>query len=194
MMSGTSKISLKVGPIIGRFWARGRVFMAFLIPKIIQKLLESIWEHLGKYYFCIYENQKIRFFGLACVWHTEQAWALTSRCHERNSILWKDKANPPYGMVYIGTSQFHLLFIFSFQRTPTRGDYTCREGGTDPYYNEGLALCRRCFKAICWRRSFKIRWNRYPRLWTLYMSHEAVGLHAKNEEILDILRTIVLGC
>ena len=36
------------------------VFMAFLIPKRLQKILENIWEHLGKYYFSISENQTFR--------------------------------------------------------------------------------------------------------------------------------------
>ena len=36
------------------------VFMAFLIPKNTSKILESRWEHLGKYYFCIYENHNFQ--------------------------------------------------------------------------------------------------------------------------------------
>ena len=59
MISGTSKISLNLGPINGHFWARGPRIYGFSYTKILQKILESIWGHLGKYYFCIYENQKI---------------------------------------------------------------------------------------------------------------------------------------
>ena len=65
MISGTSKISLILGPINGHFWARGPRIYGFSYTKILQKILESIWEHLGKYYFCIYENQNFRKFEIS---------------------------------------------------------------------------------------------------------------------------------
>ena len=64
MISGTLKISLIIGPINGHFWARGPRIYGFAYTKILQKILESIWEHLGKYYFYIYENhffENVRF-------------------------------------------------------------------------------------------------------------------------------------
>ena len=36
------------------------VVMDFLIPKILQTILESIWEHLGTHYFCLSEDQKTK--------------------------------------------------------------------------------------------------------------------------------------
>ena len=60
MILGTMKMSLILGPINGHFWARGPRIYGFSYTKILQKTLESIWEHLGKYYFCIYENHNCR--------------------------------------------------------------------------------------------------------------------------------------
>ena len=51
MILGTSKISLILGPIIGHFWARGPRICGLSYTKIPQKILESIWEHLGKILF-----------------------------------------------------------------------------------------------------------------------------------------------
>ena len=51
MILGTSKISLNLGPIIDHFWARGPRIYGFSYTKIPQKILESIWEHLGKILF-----------------------------------------------------------------------------------------------------------------------------------------------
>ena len=51
MILGTSKISLILGPIIGHFWARGPRIYGFSYTKIPQKILESLWEHLGKIVF-----------------------------------------------------------------------------------------------------------------------------------------------
>ena len=51
MISGTSKISLNIGPINGYFWARGPRIYGFSYTKIPQKILESLWEHLGKILF-----------------------------------------------------------------------------------------------------------------------------------------------
>ena len=45
MILGTSKISLNLEPIIGHFWARGPRIYGFSYTKILQKILESIWEH-----------------------------------------------------------------------------------------------------------------------------------------------------
>ena len=63
MILGTSKISLNLGPIIGHFWARGPRIYGFSYTKIPQKILESLWEHLGKYYFDFLELQKFVKFG-----------------------------------------------------------------------------------------------------------------------------------
>ena len=38
------------------------VFLVFLVPKIPQKILESLWEHLGKYYFYFLELRKFLEF------------------------------------------------------------------------------------------------------------------------------------
>ena len=51
MISGTSKISLNLGPINGLFWARGPRIYGFYYAQILQNILETIWEHPGKYYF-----------------------------------------------------------------------------------------------------------------------------------------------
>ena len=59
MILGTSKISLILGPIIGHFWARGPRISGFSYTKLPQQILESLWEHLGKYYFDFLELQKI---------------------------------------------------------------------------------------------------------------------------------------
>ena len=47
MISGTSKISLNLGPVIGHFWARRPCICGLSYTKILQKILEIIWEHLG---------------------------------------------------------------------------------------------------------------------------------------------------
>ena len=51
MILGTFKILTFFGPIIGHFWARGPRIYGFSYTKIPQKILESIWEHLGKILF-----------------------------------------------------------------------------------------------------------------------------------------------
>ena len=48
MILGTSKISLILGPIIGHFWPLEPRIYGLSYTKIPQKILESIWEHLGK--------------------------------------------------------------------------------------------------------------------------------------------------
>ena len=63
MILGTSKISLILGPINGHFWARGPRIYGFSYTKILQKILESIWEHLGKYYFSMSDNKIVRNFS-----------------------------------------------------------------------------------------------------------------------------------
>jgi hypothetical protein len=63
MILGTSKISLILGPINGNFWARGPRIYSFSYTKIPQKILESLWKHLGKYYFDFLELQKFVKFG-----------------------------------------------------------------------------------------------------------------------------------
>ena len=60
MILGTSKILIFFGPIIGHFWARGPRIYGFSYTKIPQIFLESLWEHLGKYYLA------------GCPWH---CWA-----------------------------------------------------------------------------------------------------------------------
>ena len=56
-------MSLIRGPIIGHFWARGPRLYGFSYTKIPQNILESLWEHLGKYYFDFLELQKNLKFG-----------------------------------------------------------------------------------------------------------------------------------
>ena len=51
MILGTFKILTFFGPIIGHFWARGPRIYGFSYTKIPQKILESLWEHLGKILF-----------------------------------------------------------------------------------------------------------------------------------------------
>ena len=48
MILGTSKILTFLGPIIGHFWARRPRISDLSYTKLLQKILESIWEHLGK--------------------------------------------------------------------------------------------------------------------------------------------------
>ena len=48
MISGTSKISSNLDPINGQIWARGPRIYSFYYSKILQKVLESIWEHPGQ--------------------------------------------------------------------------------------------------------------------------------------------------
>ena len=44
--------------------------MDFIIPKIPQTILESIWEHPGKYYFCKHETkQNGKFRKTVCHGH-----------------------------------------------------------------------------------------------------------------------------
>ena len=59
MILRTSKILIFFGPIIGHFWARGPCICGLPYTKILQKIIESIWEHLGKYYFPMSDKQKI---------------------------------------------------------------------------------------------------------------------------------------
>ena len=47
MISGTSKISLNLGPMNGQIWTRGARIYCFYYTKILQTTLESIWEHPG---------------------------------------------------------------------------------------------------------------------------------------------------
>ena len=62
MISGTSKISLILGPINGHIWARGPRIYGFSYTTILQKILESIWEHLGNILFSVSENRNFRKF------------------------------------------------------------------------------------------------------------------------------------
>ena len=55
---GTFKIVTFFGPIIGHFWARGPRIYGFSYTKIPQNILESLWEHHGKYYFDFLALQK----------------------------------------------------------------------------------------------------------------------------------------
>ena len=48
MILETSKISLNLGPIIGHFWSLGPRIYGLSYTEIPQKILESIWEHLGE--------------------------------------------------------------------------------------------------------------------------------------------------
>ena len=67
MISGTYKISVILGPIIGQILARRPRICGLYYTKLLQKILESIWEHHGKYYMWKYENQKVRKFRNMCV-------------------------------------------------------------------------------------------------------------------------------
>ena len=51
MILGTSKISLIIGPINGKILAPWPRIYGFSYTKIPQKILESIWDHLGKILF-----------------------------------------------------------------------------------------------------------------------------------------------
>ena len=62
MISRTSNISLILGPINGHFWTRGPRIYGFYYTKILQKILESTWEHLGKYYF---PYMRTNIFGIS---------------------------------------------------------------------------------------------------------------------------------
>ena len=64
MISGTSNNSLNLKPINGHIWARGPRIYGFSYTQILQNILENIWGHPEKYYFCIYENQNFRLFEL----------------------------------------------------------------------------------------------------------------------------------
>ena len=67
MISGTSKISVILGPIIGQILVHRPRICGLYYTKLLQKILESIWEHHGKYYTWKSENQKIRKFRNVCV-------------------------------------------------------------------------------------------------------------------------------
>ena len=60
MISVTSKKSLNLDPIDGQIWIRGPRIYGFYYIKILQQILESLWEHLGKYYLWKSENQHFR--------------------------------------------------------------------------------------------------------------------------------------
>ena len=63
MISGTSKTSLNLDPINGQIWTRALRIYGFYYTKILQTILESIWEHPGKYYLWKYETQNFRKCG-----------------------------------------------------------------------------------------------------------------------------------
>ena len=69
MISRTSKSSVILGPIIGQILANRPRICGLYYTKLLQRLLESIWEHHGKYYIWKYENQNIRKNG-TCVYPT----------------------------------------------------------------------------------------------------------------------------
>ena len=71
MILGTSKILTFFGPIIGYFWALGPCISGFSYTKLLQKILESIWEHLEKILFLhvwqsnfskVFERQTLTFW------------------------------------------------------------------------------------------------------------------------------------
>ena len=92
MILGTSKISLNLGPIIGHFWARRPRICGLSYTKIPQEILESIWEHLGKYYFDFLELQKILNSG-----PTKHLFVL--------KVFWRPA--PPNRLVYIIVFEGH---------------------------------------------------------------------------------------
>ena len=59
----TSKKSLNLGPINGQIWTRGSRIYGVYYTKILQNILESIWEHPGKDYLWKSETQKNRQIG-----------------------------------------------------------------------------------------------------------------------------------
>ena len=63
MILGSFKILTFFGPIIGHFWARGPRIYGFSYTKIPHKILESLWEHLGKYHFNFLELRTFLKFG-----------------------------------------------------------------------------------------------------------------------------------
>ena len=63
MNSGTSKISLNLGPINGQIWTRGPRIYGLYYTRILQNILESIWEHPGKTDLWKYETQTFQKNG-----------------------------------------------------------------------------------------------------------------------------------
>ena len=87
MILGTFKILTFFGPIIGHFWARGPRIYGFSYTKILQKILERIWEHLGKYYLSITDTQQNRK---------------------------KRKVNPPFFEFIVWIYIFCIYFVYIF--------------------------------------------------------------------------------
>ena len=80
MISGTSNISLILGPINSHFWARGRRIYGFYYTKLLQQILESIWGHLGKILFLHICESKFRTFRKAnppCFFKKESLYNLS---------------------------------------------------------------------------------------------------------------------
>ena len=66
MISVTSKKSVNLDPINGQIWSRGPCINGFYYPKIISKLLESIWGHPGKILFGTMRIKSFENYG-TCV-------------------------------------------------------------------------------------------------------------------------------
>ena len=88
MISGTSKMSLILEPINGHFWAHVPRICGFSYTKILQRILESIWEHLGK-------------ILLLHIWESKLS---------KKTIL--RKANPPFVFEII----FCIFFVYIFPK------------------------------------------------------------------------------
>jgi hypothetical protein len=74
MFSGTSKISLTLGPINGHFLAPWPRIYGFYYTKIPQKYLKVYGIILEKYYFYIAGNQKNENVQIMCVPNFSNLW------------------------------------------------------------------------------------------------------------------------
>ena len=70
MIPGTSKTSLKLDPINGQIWTRAPRIYSFYYTKILQNILESIWEHPGQILSLEIWQSKFRKFSKLRVQHT----------------------------------------------------------------------------------------------------------------------------
>ena len=72
MILGTSKISLILGPIICHFWSLEPRIYGFSYTKILQNILESIWEHLGEIlFFHIWQSKMMNLKSEVVVAHRD---------------------------------------------------------------------------------------------------------------------------
>ena len=75
MMSGASRNSLNLGPIDGQTWTPGPRIYGFYYTKILQNILESIWEIHGTYHLWKSENQTFRKLRNMCAPNLLNCWS-----------------------------------------------------------------------------------------------------------------------